>query len=134
MTKRSNQSKARQQFRKKLQRWGMDPEEIRLCVAQMRERQIAKEQGWLDIDAPLCTRAEYVYLLKKNLPTGNNNAAVLKLGDDYVHEDGSKFRPGWEDPLLKGVARATGHTAKAVKRGKTITKYQYDQEESNGSA
>lgn len=37
----------------------------------------------------------------------------------------SKHRPAPVDPLLRGAARATGETARAVKRGSTVAKWQY---------
>src|SRR5262245_9768159 len=42
-------------------------------------------------------------------------------------KDDRAYLPDYVDPVLKGVARATGETAKAVKRGKTITKWQHDE-------
>ena len=37
----------------------------------------------------------------------------------------ARYRPTHIDPLLKGVARATGETAKAIRSGKTITNWQH---------
>lgn len=45
--------------------------------------------------------------------------------DAGYYPDDSKFRPTPVDPLLKGAARVTGMTAKVVRRGETITEYQY---------
>jgi hypothetical protein len=47
--------------------------------------------------------------------------------DGYVSPDDKKYKPTSVLKELNGVARATGETAKAIKRGKTITKWQYDE-------
>lgn len=48
-------------------------------------------------------------------------------GEEPADLDDSAYQPTHVDPLLKGAARATGQTAAAVKRGRTITKHQHDQ-------
>lgn len=116
---------ARKRFRRSLESWGMDPEEIELCVEQYKQRQLAKARGELSIKAPLCTRAEYVRLLKKTQTA--TDAAVFRLGEDYEPPDDKGYKPPKIDSVLTGVGRATGETARAIKRGKTITKYDYDQ-------
>ena len=40
--------------------------------------------------------------------------------------DDKGYKPDSGDPLLRGPARAQGITAKVVRRGSTITEYQYD--------
>lgn len=53
---------------------------------------------------------------------------VVDLRDDaYSCPDDSKFRPARRDPLKTGAGRVTGATAKAVSRGKTLTKHEYDE-------
>jgi len=47
-------------------------------------------------------------------------AARQKRYDSIPEPDDSKFKPGYRDPLLHGVARATGNTAKAVKAKKGL--------------
>jgi hypothetical protein len=121
-----NDQTARNRFRKKLESWGMPEEEIQICVDQYRERQRMKRNGTLAKDAPMCTRAEYVRYLKKQ--PNHSNASVLRLGEDYQPPSDKGYKPVKVDSLLNGTARATGNTAKAVKKGKTITKYQYDKE------
>lgn len=122
-----NDRNARQRLRKQFLSWGMKPEEVELCIQQVKERQNAKRWGQLEIDAPLCTRAEYVRLLRKMThPNDVSPRPALSLGEDYIPSDDKGYKPAYVDPVLTGVARATGETAKAVKRGKTVTKYQYD--------
>lgn len=123
-----NDGVERRKIRKKLREWGMPEDEIELCIAQVRERQTMKRYGDIPIDAPLCTRASYVRLLRQRVGS-DHNAAVLHLGDDYEPESDKGFKPTKVDSVLTGVARATGQTAKAVKRRKTITKFQYDNQE-----
>jgi hypothetical protein len=40
-----------------------------------------------------------------------------------------RYKPTTVDPLLKGVARATGETARAIRSGRTITDWQYAERE-----
>jgi hypothetical protein len=118
---------ARQKFKKRFIAWGMDPEEIELCMKQIKERQRAKNLKQIPIDAPLCTRASYIRLLKKTTGASPASTPQLRFGDGYTSPDDSKYKPAKVDSALNGVARVTGETAKAVKRRKTITKYEYDQ-------
>lgn len=48
------------------------------------------------------------------------------LSDEQVRLDDRKHRPAYIDPVLRGPARATGHTAKAVKSRKTYTNWQME--------
>jgi hypothetical protein len=41
--------------------------------------------------------------------------------------DDRRHRPTSHDPLTTGIGRATGATAVAAKRGRTMTKWQYDE-------
>lgn len=41
--------------------------------------------------------------------------------------DDRGYRPTHVDPILQGTARATGQTAAAVRRGRTVTKWQHDE-------
>jgi hypothetical protein len=127
MSSSKTRSTERNKVRKKLKAWGMDPGEIEMCIQQIAQRQLMKEYGKLPKDAPLCTRAEYIHLLRRQHGANENSTPHLRFGNDLVEEtDDSKYRPTRIDPLLTGVGRATGETAKAVKRGNTITRYQYD--------
>lgn len=118
---------ARQKFRKRMIAWGMDSKEIELCLEQVRERQYEKKIGILELDAPLCTRAEYVRLLRKQPHVVPKGAAALRLGGDYVPPDDKGFKPSQVDSVLQGTGRVTGASAKAVKKRKTTTKYEHDQ-------
>lgn len=53
---------------------------------------------------------------------------VIDIRDDaYVNPDDSKFRSRRVDSLKTGDARVTGATAKAITRGHTLTKHEYDE-------
>jgi hypothetical protein len=127
MSNKNTRAKERQRWRKRLRAWGMAEDEIELCMAQVRTNLRAKANGTLPIDAPLCTRAEYIHLLKKHSNPGDDKPH-FHFGDDYEEPDDKGYAPKRIDPLLKGVARATGATAKVVKKGKTMTKFEYDKE------
>lgn len=122
----NNWQAKRREWRKRLRSWGMADDEIELCIQQVAQRQKMKAAGVLPIDAPLCTRAEYVRLLRKQPGVREKGSTVLRLGDDYQAPNDKGYQPTRHDSVLTGVGRATGATAKAVKRGKTITKYEHD--------
>lgn len=54
---------------------------------------------------------------------------IVAMREPVAQVDDSKHRPAHIDPLLKGAARVTGQTAAAVKRGRTVTKYQHEEAE-----
>lgn len=126
MAKGNTRQRTRQMIRKKLKKWGMPEEDIDRCIKQVAQRQREKELGILPRDAPLCTLGVYVQYLRKQPHATKSEAAVLKLGEDYESPDDKGFKPTKVDAVLNGVARATGQTAKAVKRRKTITKHEHD--------
>ena len=120
----------RQGIRKKLRKWGMAEDEIDKCMIQVRQRQIAKRRREIPLDAPLCTRAEYKRLLLLHKPKEDQSAGILKLGEGYQPLDDKGYKPTYVDPVLTGAARATGKTAKAVKKKTSFVKeYDYDKEE-----
>lgn len=128
MGSQKNDGTQRQRIRKKLVNWGMDKNEIDKCIEQIAQRQRDKRRGKLPIDAPLCTRAEYARFLRLNKPINDHSAAILHLGEDYQAPSDAGYKPTKVDSVLTGVARATGVTAKVIKKRKTVTKYQYDNE------
>lgn len=129
MGNKKTDSANRSEMRRRLRRWGMSEEDVKACVEQVKERQRLKNQGVIPLDAPLCTLAVYRDYLRKQLRPNDTAAAILKLGDDYVPPSDSGYKPDYVDPVLRGTARAVGKTAKAVKKGKTFTKHQYDKDE-----
>lgn len=50
----------------------------------------------------------------------------LVFGDGYTSPDDTRYRPTSTPKELVGPARATGLSAAAIRRGKTITKWQHD--------
>ena len=46
--------------------------------------------------------------------------------DQGYYPDDTGYKPSPGDPLFRGPARVQGVTAKVVRRGSTITEYQYD--------
>lgn len=48
-----------------------------------------------------------------------------QLNESLLWPDDTGFKPPKVDPLLHGQARASGIAAKVVKRGNTITRFQY---------
>ena len=126
---KKNLSTERRKKGKKLRAWGMDEHEIELCLNQMRERQALKARGLLPLDAPLCDRPEYNRYVRESTNTYKNNQLIINATEPLATDDAKGYAPTYVDPLLKGAARATGATAKVVKRGRTMTKFQYDKQE-----
>lgn len=124
MANRKTAKREVQKWKKKLRSWGMAEDELALCIKQIERRQREKNRGEIGKEEPLCTRAEYLRLAKNH--TGDREAAIFKLGDDYEEPDDKGYHPSRHDPLLHGPARVTGIAAKVVQRSKTITKSQYD--------
>ena len=50
-------------------------------------------------------------------------------GDTWTAPDDTGFKPAQPDSVTTGVARAVGVTAQAVRRGHTLTRFQYDERE-----
>lgn len=121
MGTRPTDNTARTKMRGRLRKWGMHEDLIKICMVEVVQRQEAKRNGTLPKDAPLCTRPEYL-ALKEEYEKARENPKK------YVSPDDSKYRPNSRDPLLHGAARATGATAKAVRRGTSYVKLNYDKE------
>lgn len=50
-----------------------------------------------------------------------------RLDGGYRTPNDNRYRPNYVDPLLKGVARATGQTARVIRSGRTITNWQHSE-------
>lgn len=103
--RREKDKKRRAKLRKRLRDQGVNEQEIERIIDQQRAYDRAMRGGW----EPGPTRDE-----------------ILANTDDSLWPDDTSYRPRTIDPLLNGVARATGATARVVKRRETVTEYQYD--------
>jgi hypothetical protein len=75
-------------------------------------------------------------LIERIIARQRQEDLVARHGEDYARTvrreaavngpDDTGYTPSEGDPLLRGAARATGMTAKVVKRRDTITDWQYD--------
>jgi hypothetical protein len=92
----------RRELRKKLRRQGVPEAEIERIVGALRYRQMVERLG------PEQARR-----------------VVLSQLPDLPTVDDSGYRPSRPDSLLTGTGRATGETAAAVKRRRTIPKWQH---------
>lgn len=100
-----NHQERRRLFRKRLREAGV-PEPV---VAQASQRLAARQAAARRAGVPLADM-EAIY---------EQTWRELRLDD-------KGYQPNPGDSVLRGAARATGQTAKAVTRGKTVTKYQHD--------
>jgi hypothetical protein len=108
MGKRKGQvahQKARQRLRRRLRDQGVSDTEIARQVERLRQRQAAA--------------------LRAGVRPGDLEA-VFDQTHTALRLDDTGYRPTPGDPLLQGVARATGATAKAVRRRRTLTRYEHD--------
>lgn len=121
----------RRKFRRKLESWGMSPHLITICMDEFRTRQKDKAAGLLPKDAGLCNHPEYLRLRKLHKGIEIRPKPAEPSYDEYYEslKSDKGYSPPRIDPVLKGPARATGATAKAVKRQKTMTKFEYDNQE-----
>lgn len=112
MSRTKNRSEKRRQWRRKLESQGFRPAEIERIIAQ-RERRAE--------DLFRATQARE-HLEEQEARLERERAAANAPLED---PDDTKYRPVHHDPLTVGIARATGETAKAVRRGSTITGWQH---------
>lgn len=98
--------KKRRKLRKKLEERGVNPLVIDRIIAERREYDRARRHGLL--------------------PETPSREEILANTDDSLWPDDTGYEPTDTDPLLRGAARATGMTAKVVRRGETITDWQYE--------
>lgn len=104
----ANDRKKRRKLRHKLEARGVNPLVIDRIIGERRERDRAARHGWL--------------------PETPSREEILANTDDSLWPDDTGYEPSDTDPLLRGAARATGMTAKVVKRPNTITDWQYETE------
>lgn len=98
--------KRRSALRKRLRAAGVPEGEIERILAVKREDDRAARHGE---DPRKGTREE-----------------ILARTDDSLWPDDTGYKPSTVDSLLNGSARATGITARVVRRRETVTEYQYD--------
>ena len=124
MTQAQTIRQARTKLRSKMRKWGMNEDQIKICMVEVMQRQQAKLKGTLPEDAPLCTHPTFLDYQKAQ------EAKHLKKPEPKLESpDDSKYKPRRYDPLLTGPARVTGKTATAVRRKNTYTDYDYDKGE-----
>lgn len=103
--------KNRARRRKQLLAQGFSPEAVEKILGRLRERQAEQRAA---------ERAASGAAERERARIEEETYRRLSL-DDRRH------RPTSHDPLTTGIGRATGATAKAAKRGRTLTKWQYDE-------
>lgn len=104
--RREKDRKRRKQLRARLAAAGVDPARIDKIVEQRRISDRDRRDRAL---YPVPTREE-----------------ILAHTDDSLWPDDKGYKPSPPDPLLHGPGRASGVTAKIVRRRHTITEYEYE--------
>lgn len=106
---------ARKRLRKRLRAFGYDEPTIEARVDDMRRRQQARRR-----DTELVTVKARRRASQQAIDPRVEAATYARFAlDDTRH------KPRSTDPLLTGPARATGPAARAVKRGKTLTRTEW---------
>lgn len=112
MSRARNRSEARRVFRRRLEAQGYGAEVIERMVAQ-REVEAADRYGSKARLQRLAEQEAELYQAQRH------------TSDPIASPDDSRYRPARPDPLTVGAGRVSGETAKAVRRGKTITAWEY---------
>jgi hypothetical protein len=80
--------------------------------------------GWTEADADRATMEYRWSGLRRRAGDERYRRIRMRLDGHQAPSDAS-YKPTSVDSMLKGAARATGETAKAIRSGKTITDWQY---------
>ena len=135
MAKGKTHAKNRQRLRRKLEAQGYNAAYIDRVIAQKRDQQAAARLQPVVPPAP-----QPAPVPRERLP---RQVTTVPVVEGYVERlqaetyrrlevDDSKHRPRTPDPLTRGVARVSAATAKAVRRSKATTRYEYDQQQGRG--
>jgi hypothetical protein len=143
-------AKARRDLRKRLEAQRLPVSEVNRQVEELRERQ---GRAWRPPAAPrrartpgevakrdeaAARREEQLRVQRRRSEQIIEAQRVRAVEDDErrrvedetyarLSPDDRGFRPAKPDSVLTGAARATGDTARAVRRGKTFTKWQLEE-------
>lgn len=97
-------------------------EQRRRQKARKRAEQEALRSTWGVYDAE---RRAFEQLVAE---VGLEQAREIRYAEQAARQPSDTgHRPSPGDPLLRGTARATGETAKAVQRRRTITRWQHEE-------
>lgn len=112
---------------------GVAPEVIADVVAEIQQRQAAARAAELRNER--IEPRKQVPQAKRVVSLTDAERAQIRAQQERFWEnqpDDKGYRPKRVDPLTQGDARASGAAALAVRRGKTLTKWEYDQMEARG--
>lgn len=98
----------RQLLRRQLREHGATQAEIDRAVTRLRQRQEASRRG--------------------DIPLADLDAHIDAWWDE-TRPDDTRYRPRPGDALLRGAARVSGDTARALRRPRAVTRYEYDHRE-----
>lgn len=100
------------------------------ATRQRKRRALRKKwraMGWSEERiADAIERYEFEHLVRVH---GLDEARQIVYDRQPDQPDDRRYRPKRTDPTLTGAARATGQTAAAVRRGRTVTKWQHERED-----
>lgn len=96
----------------------MPPEEVDLAIADLARRQRRHREHARAAELAAATEAS-----ARALAQAQAEEEIYR----QLSPNDSAFRPSLPDSLLRGAARATGETARAVRRGRTLTRFEYQQ-------
>lgn len=103
----------RQLLRRQLRERGATEADIDRAVERLRQRQEASRRA----DIPL-----------------RDFDDLIDIWWDENRPQDAGYRPNPGDALLRGAARVTGATARAIRRPRAVTRHEYDQQEHRDSS
>ena len=125
-TARKRRKDQRNRLRARLAREGVEPAMVEVLLAELRARQDLEHELRLAGCAPALIARQVEELRVAQLHARLGAAGAIDELCPTV--DDTRFRPAVVDPLLRGVARATGATARAVRTRRGLAKWQIEQE------
>jgi SOS response regulatory protein OraA/RecX len=100
---RRNASESRRQLKKKLRASGMSEELIERIIERKRFEQLARRHGSVEA------------------------AAQIRYAEQPEQPNDSAYRPRHIDSTLRGAGRASGDTAKSIRRGRALASWEMNQ-------
>lgn len=130
---------ARKRLRKRLEARGVDPASVAAAVEAKRVEQLARRAlpPVANLSADPSSRRSKMRADRSRRPSAASYGAyppVFRPDPERVPQrteptwdpDDTGYKPGRADSLTSGQARATGVTAKVARRGRTVTRWEWD--------
>jgi hypothetical protein len=127
MANRSSTKTQVTEMRRKMRKWGATPELLEEATVLLKARCRLRDMDPVKHAREIQDLAEKLDFVRLQARLGMDAARsiVYEKSQRRLQFDDRGFKPSTGDSLLRGVGRATGETAKAVKRGRTLAKWEH---------